>query len=114
MKIFNKTLAAVAVVAVSSLLSQKANAQDLVTNDFDMDPTTEIGASESSTTRGWEHLLERENEKAQNKDKIEAVKAEVKAIMKTRKLTKDEKQYYTEKLATLGCGLISVLMILDE
>ncbi len=114
MKISNKTLAAVAVLAVSSFFAQDAAARLTMTLEFG--PKQEVDAPKEYHTHDWVHTNEDEGQIVQNKDEIEAVYEEVSAIKLSRedgKLTQEEVNYYIEKLMRLGCGFISTYRILN-
>ena len=121
MKNFTKTLAVAAVATVSSLFAQEANAQLF----YSMGEASMIEANEMATAsamdlptvdrRTVENCFnDNKQMMEQNKAQIDAISAEIKELLKGRKiqvLTSSETNYYTPILRDLGCGFVTIVKI---
>ena len=122
MKNFTKTLAVAAVATVSSLFAQEANAQF----PYGIGEASMIEASEMAAVSAMDLptvdrrtvedcFFDNKQMMEQNKAQIEAISAEVKELLKGRKiqvLTDSETRYYTPILRDLGCGFLTTAKIL--
>ena len=121
MKNFTKTLAVAAVATVSSLFAQEANAQLF----YSMGEASMIEASEMAAASAMDLptvdrrtiedcFFDNKQMMEQNKAQIDAISAEIKELLKGRKiqvLTESETKYYTPILRDLGCGFLTVTKI---
>ena len=121
MKNFTKTLAVVAVATVSSLFAQEANAQF----PYGIGEASMIEASEMAAASAMDLptvdrrtiedcFFDNKQMMEQNKAQIDAISAEIKELLKGRKikvLTESETKYYTPILRDLGCGFVTVTKI---
>ena len=121
MKNFTKTLAVAAVATVSSLFAQEANAQF----PYGIGEASMIEASEMAAASAMDLptvdrrtiedcFFDNKQMMEQNKAQIDAISAEIKELLKGRKiqvLTESETKYYTPILRDLGCGFLTVTKI---